>query len=65
MLLLAQAPFGGVDPGSATSLIPIGQTAGWIVNLIVEVLLRRGQRPATRSPSRTKRFATRRDAPAA
>ncbi|WP_410670479.1 DUF2306 domain-containing protein [Amycolatopsis sp. cmx-4-68] len=66
VFLLAQVPFGGVDPGSATSLVPIGQTLGWIVNLVVvEVLLRRGQRPATRSPRRTKRFATRRDASAA
>ncbi|HEY3481815.1 MAG TPA: DUF2306 domain-containing protein [Streptomyces sp.] len=65
VLLLVQAPFGGVDPGSAATLIPIGQTLGWVVNLaVVEVLLRR-QRSATRSPSRTKRFATRRDAPAA
>ncbi|MFJ9780672.1 DUF2306 domain-containing protein [Amycolatopsis sp. NPDC101161] len=66
VLLLAQAPLGGVDPASATALIPVGQTLGWVVNLVVvEVLLRRGQRPATRSPRRTKRFATRRDAPAA
>ena len=64
VLLLAQAPFGGVDPSSATTLIPVGQTLGWVVNLVVaEVLIR--QRPATRSPRRTKRFATRRDAPAA
>ena len=66
VLLLVQVPFGGVDPGSAPTLIPIGQTLGWVVNLIVvEILIRRGQRPETRSPRRTKRFATRRDAPAA
>lgn len=66
VLLLAQVPFGGVDPGSAPTLIPIGQTLGWVVNLVVvEVLLRRDQRPPTRSPRRTKRFATRRDASAA
>ncbi|MCR6481654.1 DUF2306 domain-containing protein [Amycolatopsis sp. OK19-0408] len=64
VLLLVQVPFGGVDPASAPTLIPIGQTLGWVVNLaVVEILLR--QRPATRSPRRTKRFATRRDAPAA
>ncbi|MEV4145206.1 DUF2306 domain-containing protein [Amycolatopsis sp. NPDC049691] len=64
VLLLAQAPFGGVGPAGATTLIPVGQTLGWVVNLVVaEVLIR--QRPATRSPRRTKRFATRRDAPAA
>ncbi|WIY05973.1 DUF2306 domain-containing protein [Amycolatopsis mongoliensis] len=66
LLLLVQVPFGGVDPGSAPSLIPIGQTLGWVVNLIfAEFLIRRRQRPATRSPRRTKRLAARRDAPAA
>jgi uncharacterized membrane protein len=49
VLLLAQLPFGDVDPGSALTLIPVGQTLGWIVNLlVVEVLLRRGRRPAPR-----------------
>ncbi|GLY34843.1 hypothetical protein Amsp01_008670 [Amycolatopsis sp. NBRC 101858] len=66
VFLLVQVPFGGVDAGSAETLIPVGQAAGWIINLlVVELLLRRGQRPPTRSPRRTKRFATRRDAPAA
>ncbi|MGW5720453.1 DUF2306 domain-containing protein [Amycolatopsis sp. NPDC003865] len=61
VLLLAQAPFGNADPAT---LIPVGQTLGWVVDLVVvEILLR--QRPATRSPRRTRRFATRRDAPAA
>jgi uncharacterized membrane protein YozB (DUF420 family) len=46
LLLLVQIPFGGVDAGSigerAPSMIPIGQTLGWIINLIVvEILLRR------------------------
>ncbi|MFI7032570.1 DUF2306 domain-containing protein [Microbispora rosea] len=46
LLLLVQIPFRGADPGSmgelATSLIPIGQTLGWIVNLVVvETIIRR------------------------
>jgi hypothetical protein len=46
MLLLAQIPFGGADAGSiaerAPSMIPIGQTLGWIINLIVvECFIRR------------------------
>jgi uncharacterized membrane protein len=53
LLLLAQIPFGGVDAGSigskATSMIPVGQTLGWIINLIVvEIILRR-------TPARRKR----------
>jgi uncharacterized membrane protein len=53
VLLLAQIPFGGADAGSigerAPSMIPIGQTLGWIINLIVvEVLIRRA--PAHRKP---------------
>jgi hypothetical protein len=49
VILLAQIPFTGADPaaiGSLTpSLIPVGQTAGWILNLmVVEFLLR--SRPA-------------------
>jgi uncharacterized membrane protein len=48
LLLLAQIPFGGADAGSigdrAPSMIPIGQTLGWIVNLVVaEVLIRRSR----------------------
>lgn len=39
VLLLSQIPFGGAD---VSAMIPIGQTLGWIINLIVvEVLLRR------------------------
>ncbi|MEV6151277.1 hypothetical protein AB0L53_13135 [Nonomuraea sp. NPDC052129] len=46
LLLLAQIPFGGAEAGSmgevATSMIPVGQTLGWIVNLIVvESIIRR------------------------
>jgi uncharacterized membrane protein len=50
VFLLAQAPFGGVDPASVPSLIPLGQTLGWIVDLIVaEALIRRNRRPVSRS----------------
>jgi hypothetical protein len=46
LLLLVQIPFGGAEAGAigerAPSMIPIGQTLGWIVNLIVvEILIRR------------------------
>lgn len=46
VLLLAQIPFAGADAGSigesASSMIPIGQTLGWIINLIVvEIFIRR------------------------
>lgn len=46
VLLLVQIPFAGADAGSigerAPSMIPIGQTLGWIINLIVvESLIRR------------------------
>ena len=46
VLLLVQIPFGGVEAGSigerAPSMIPIGQTLGWIINLIVvEIIIRR------------------------
>ncbi|MEU8058451.1 DUF2306 domain-containing protein [Microbispora bryophytorum] len=46
LLLPVQLPFRGADPGSmgelATSLIPIGQTLGWVVNLVVvETVIRR------------------------
>jgi hypothetical protein len=51
VILLAQIPFNGAAPAAigslASSLIPVGQTAGWILNLmVVEFLLRR--RPARR-----------------
>ena len=51
VILLARIPFTGADPAAigspASSLIPAGQTAGWILNLmVVEFLLRR--RPARR-----------------
>lgn len=50
LLLLAQVPLGGVEPGSvgerAASMIPLGQTLGWVINLIVvELLIRRTGRP--------------------
>ncbi|ONI81568.1 hypothetical protein ALI144C_19855 [Actinosynnema sp. ALI-1.44] len=56
LLLLAQVPFGGADLGSigeeATSMIPIGQTLGWIVNLfVVEIIIRRARRNAMASVS--------------
>ncbi len=46
VLVLAQVPFSGGDPRSigahATSMIPVGQTLGWIIDLIVvEILIRR------------------------
>ena len=49
LLLLARIPFGGAGAGSigedAPAMIPIGQTLGWIVNLIVvELLIRRRRR---------------------
>lgn len=49
LLLLVQIPFRGADPGSmgelATSMIPIGQTLGWVVNLVVvERIIRRRRR---------------------
>ncbi|WP_018353296.1 DUF2306 domain-containing protein [Longispora albida] len=49
VLLLVQIPFGGAHAGSigerAPSMIPIGQTFGWIINLIVvEILIRRAAR---------------------
>jgi uncharacterized membrane protein len=51
LLLLATVPFGGAAAGSigerAPSMIPIGQTVGWIVNLAVaEILIRRSRRRA-------------------
>jgi uncharacterized membrane protein len=52
-LLLVQLPFSGANAASigqsATAMIPIGQTLGWIINLIfVEILIRRS-RTRTRS----------------
>lgn len=49
LLLLAQLPFLADGAGPAgervTSLIPVGQTLGWIVNLVVaEVIIRRRDR---------------------
>ena len=46
LLLLAQLPFGGGSIADrAPSMIPIGQTLGWIVNLVVaEFLIRRSAR---------------------
>ncbi|WP_433512656.1 DUF2306 domain-containing protein [Nonomuraea sp. CA-143628] len=46
LLLLIQIPFGGAEAGSigevATSMIPVGQTLGWVINLIVvEGIIRR------------------------
>ncbi|WP_163511717.1 DUF2306 domain-containing protein [Fodinicola acaciae] len=42
VFLVAQIPFGGANPASVSTMIPIGQTLGWIVNLIVaELLIRR------------------------
>jgi hypothetical protein len=57
-LLLVQIPFGGADAGPigerAPSMIPIGQTLGWIVNLIVvEFLIRRSTRAAVTDGGRT------------
>jgi len=54
VVLLAQIPFGGADLGSigerASSMIPIGQTLGWIINLIVvEYFIRRA--PARAQPA--------------
>ncbi|MER7279189.1 DUF2306 domain-containing protein [Dactylosporangium sp. NPDC000244] len=43
LLLLAQIPFGGATAGEigerAPAMIPIGQTLGWVVNLLVVELL--------------------------
>jgi uncharacterized membrane protein len=56
LLLLVQIPFGGLSRGEiaerAPSMIPVGQTLGWIINLIVvEVMLRRA---ATKNDQRGK-----------
>ena len=57
VLLIAQIPFASGDVRSigehATAMIPIGQTLGWIINLIVvEILIRRT--PARRKPRRDR-----------
>lgn len=62
VLLLVQIPFGGADAGSigerAPSMIPIGQTLGWIINLIVvESLIRRAPRAAEAPLPRPDRHA--------
>ncbi|MBP2702811.1 DUF2306 domain-containing protein [Microbispora sp. RL4-1S] len=50
LLLVAQIPFRGAEAGSmgdlATTMIPIGQTLGWIVNLVLAegIIRRRGVR---------------------
>lgn len=54
VLLLAQVPFTSASAGSigdnASSMIPIGQALGWVVNLIVvEILIRRRQSRSARS----------------
>jgi uncharacterized membrane protein len=46
VILLAQLPFSGRTPASAadsaTSVIPIGQVLGWVVNLVIaEIVIRR------------------------
>jgi hypothetical protein len=62
LLLLAQTPFTTTRAGSigdnAPSMIPIGQTLGWIVNLIAaEALIRRRRSRSGRS-RRDTRFIT-------
>ena len=70
LLLLAQVPFTDGDVGSigrqAAAMIPIGQTAGWIINLlVVESLLRRSRRRARPvTETRAVRPAGRRSRPA-
>ena len=54
LLLLVQLPFNRTNVGSigesASSLIPIGQTLGWVVNLaVVEIIIRRRRR-SSRGP---------------
>lgn len=45
VFLLAQIPFGGPNVANVSALIPIGQTLGWIINLIIaEFLIRRSPR---------------------
>ncbi|GAA4605227.1 DUF2306 domain-containing protein [Actinoplanes octamycinicus] len=66
LLLLAQIPFGGAEPGAiaerAPAMIPVGQTLGWILNLlVVEWLLRRRPRRPRHTAGRSPRPA---DAPA-
>ncbi|GLY68021.1 DUF2306 domain-containing protein [Amycolatopsis taiwanensis] len=67
LLLQIPIPFGGTDAGSnadrATSMIPIGQTLGWIINLIVvEFLIRRAsarRKPPSRPDLHAEDKATR------
>jgi len=59
LLLLAQIPFTTASAGSirdnASSMIPIGQALGWIVNLIAaELLIRRRQFRSARSRQDTR-----------
>jgi hypothetical protein len=55
LLLLVQLPFSAGDAASigerAPSMIPIGQTAGWIINLVVaeSIIRRRRRRPGRES----------------
>ena len=54
LLLVVQIPFGAAGSGPVAahvaSMIPVGQTLGWIVDLIVvEILLRRARRGAAPS----------------
>jgi len=59
LLLLAQIPFGTVDAGSiaekAGTMIPIGQTVGWIINLIVVEIVIRSRRRVSQVSVRTGR----------
>lgn len=57
LLLFAQIPFGAGDLKSigahATAMIPVGQTLGWIIDLIVvEIIIRRTR--AQRKPGRDR-----------
>jgi uncharacterized membrane protein len=63
LLLLAQIPFTTTRAGSigdnAPSMIPIGQTLGWIVNLIAaEALIRRRRSRSGRSQRDTRRVTS-------
>ena len=66
VLLLVQIPFGGAHAGAigerAPSMIPIGQTLGWIINLlVVEIVIRRATR-APKAPVATTKASSGRDA---
>ncbi|GIH99774.1 DUF2306 domain-containing protein [Planobispora takensis] len=63
LLLLVRLPFGGVEAGSAgeaaISMIPVGQTLGWIVNLAVaEGVIRRRRRAPGPHPAAAGRPVT-------